>query len=141
MSENESPLGSQLPKLLNYIQNYKAEGRTGTAGIIAGVVALLAALIAIAVLAFKQWKAGKERAKLLHEKAVKEEEAHQAELDSKLAESEEHKQAAEEANKALKEELGSIKEELVGVETKYVTVRDAIDRISSWEDVDEFRQE
>lgn len=135
--ETETDTGA-LDKLLDVVQNYKSNEQSGsnTGGWIAGLVVLVIALIGVAIFAYQQWKAGKERAKLLHERAVALEQQHQAELDHELAEKEAEKQAhldaALEAYKRASE-IDKRRAELVKVRDE---ARAKIDRITSWEDVD-----
>jgi hypothetical protein len=72
----------------------------------------------------------------LHEKAIREEELHQTEVDVSLAESEEDKQAAFAVVEELQGEIAMMEAETVRLEVVRQKARTTIDLISSWEDVD-----
>ncbi len=126
-----------LDKVLEAIQGYKQKKQAGSGGWIAAVITGVLALIAIAVFAWQAWKAGKERAKLLHEKAVREEEEHQARVDADLAEDQATKDSALQVADELQKEVDRLQEEADHLEAERVRARETIERISSWEDVDE----
>lgn len=127
---------SVLDKLLGVVQGYKSNQQTGKGGWIATAVVGILALIAVALFAWQQWKAGKERAKLLHEKAVREEEAHQATVDVELAENQQAKEDALQQAHDLQEEVARLEDQTEKLEARRQAARAAIDKISSWEDVD-----
>lgn len=127
-----------LDKLLNTVQAFKGKdsSSSGKGGWIAAAVTAIIALVLVAIFAWQQWKAGKELAKLLHEKAVREEDLHQAEVDAALEEDRvvtfEALARVEEASGRLEE----LKEALRDAEERRTSARSAIDKIASWEDVD-----
>jgi predicted Holliday junction resolvase-like endonuclease len=128
---------STLDKIVNIVQGYKAKENAGSSSWISTIVVGVLALIAIAIYAYQALKAGKETAKLLHEKAVLEEDAHQAEVDERLAESEEEKVQALESVESLKEKIQELEDAALEFEAKRVVAHKLIEKISSWEDVDE----
>ncbi len=127
-----------LDKLLGVVQGFKSDEQTGSSkgGWISAAVVGIMALIAVAIFAWQQWQAGKERAKLLHEKAVREEAEHQALVDADLAASEEDHQAALARAEELRKEIEQLETETERLEAERQRARTAIDKISSWEDVD-----
>lgn len=137
MTEEES---SVLNKLLSAVQNYKSNEQTNSnaGGWIAGVVALVLALVGVVILAYQQWKAGKERAKLLHEKALREEEAHQAEVDANLEADRQKKFEALDRVTAIHLDVDRLAQEIKRLQVERDDSRAKIDQITSWEDVDAF---
>jgi len=135
MAESEE---DTVDKLLNVVQGYKSDTQQGEGGgWVAAAVAALIALIAVAVFAWQQWQAGKERAKLLHEQAVRVEELHQADLDADIAISVDVRGAALRRSREALDEVYRLEAEAAELEAARLRARAAIDRISSWEDVDE----
>jgi len=127
-----------LDQLLGVVQAHKQDENTqaGNGGWIAGLVVAVLALIAVAIFAWQAWQAGKETAKLLHEKAVQKEAEHQALVNVLLANEQETKDNALAAVEVARDEIKRLEEEAVRLEETRQRARDAIDKISSWEDVD-----
>lgn len=134
--QDDIDLTGTLGSIANSLTNYKNDETTGKAGWIAAGIAIVLALIAVAVLAYQAWVNGKERAKALHEAAVRAEEAHQAEVDAKLAEDQVKIDAAlAEAQKA-RDEVLNLQKRAEDLEAERVRINSQIDKITSWEDVD-----
>ena len=141
MSDEEQPteeidFTGTLGSIADSLTGYKENETTGKAGLIAGLVAMVLALIAVAVLAYQAFKAGKERAKALHEQAVREEQAHQAEVDASLAEDQEKVVAALAEAERLQAEVGDLKVRAEELAKEREKAQKQIDKITSWEDVD-----
>ena len=120
-----------IEALFDKIQNKKK-----STSIIGKIIAGLFVLAGIVVVVWKMSRMGKEQARLMHEKYVKEEEAKQAEENSIIQTHEKDRLAAlEEANR-LEEEVTDLEIEIYEIEMDKKRVRDTIARISSWDDVD-----
>lgn len=135
-----SEIVSTIDKIVDVVQGNKAKEKSGNGGLIAGIVTAVLALLALAVMAYQAWRAGKERAKLLHEKALAEEAKHQAEVDAKLAEKQEEKDEALREVAELGKELDRLEEEVQTLEEKREKAKAIIDKISDWDDIDRYIQ-
>jgi len=103
------------------------------------VLTLLAGLVGICLVctfAFKAWSASREKAKLLHEKAVREEEVHQAEVELQVQEHEKPREAALEAYLSLQNKIESVNSRILQVDAAHESAIKAIHSITSWSDVD-----
>lgn len=120
-------------KALELINKDKVKG----GNTITTIVIFVVSLIAIAILVWKQWKAGKEKAKLLHEKAVKEEEAKQAMLEKSLAKNEDIKDEADRKFTKAVSELKELENKQSELDAKRVKTNKIIEKLSSWDEVDE----
>ncbi len=127
-----------LTKALNTVQGHKAKNQGGSSGWIAGIGVGLVALIAIALFAYKAWAASKQLAKLLHEKAVREEEAHRTLVASKIAKDEAIKEDALKRVRELNKDILEITQEVKALTQEKKETLANIDKLSSWDDVDEF---
>ena len=125
-----------LDKLVGIVQNYKSKDKDGKGGWIAAAISAIVALLAIAMLAYRAWKAGKARAAELHQKALLEEQKHQAEVDASLATSETEKQKALDEVADLELALQSLEKDLEELQAERDKNHATIGKITSWEDVD-----
>jgi type VI protein secretion system component VasK len=133
MAEENS---STLDKLVAVIQSFKSKQQAGQSSWVAGAIVAIIALVTVAIFAWQQWRAGKERAKLLHEQAVREEQMHQAQVDASLDEDQAVKEESIRHANELVKEVARLQEEADKLEAKRERARATIDKISSWEDVD-----
>jgi hypothetical protein len=127
---------SFIDNVIGAVQNRKSDQKSGKGGWIAALITGVLALLGIALLAWQSWKSGKELAKLQHEKAVREEQAHQAQVDAKLAVSEEAKKKALELKDRLVAEIEEIKKDAAEVKTERKQQDKLFEKIKSWDDVD-----
>ena len=134
--EQDVDLTGTLGTIAESLKSYKKQESTGKAGWIAAGIATVLALISVAVLAYQAFKSGKERAKRLHEAAVKKEQAHQAEVDADIAEDQATIEEALAAAESLKAEAEDLADKAEALEAARVAMNMQIDKITSWEDVD-----
>jgi len=127
----------KLDKILDTVQDFKKKDQAGKGGTIAAIVAGILALVAVAIFAWKAWQAGKERAKLLHEKAVLEEKEHQADVDAELAECIDRRGELLDEALTLREEIHALEDAATRLEQERRAARNMINKISTWEDIDE----
>jgi len=127
-----------MDALVQAVQGYKQKEQAGTGGWVAAGVALVLLLVGLAVYAWQAWKVGKEHAKLLHEKAVQEEAGHQALIDASLALSKNEQAAAIAVAEAAYTRTVVLDGLRVELEEEHREVRERIDAIVSWDDVDRF---
>jgi septal ring factor EnvC (AmiA/AmiB activator) len=136
----------ELPKIddfkgvLGWVQKQKEESKAEGKpwGWIVALIASIIVFVSLAIAAYTAWKKGREIAKLKHKIDVDEEKKKQAEADAKLK-----KQSlarAELEAKAL--ELGTsievAKSDIKNLEEERKKLNRKIDRITSWEDLDNF---
>lgn len=125
-----------LDSVVRSLSTYKSNASSGKSGWLAAAIAMVITVITVAILAFQAFRAGKARAKALHEAAVKEEMAKQAEVDSHLTDLQ---QDAEEKRARAAELLAEAQTSL-DQERRVVLEQNEllkkIDQIMSWDDVD-----
>jgi hypothetical protein len=127
-----------LDALTGAVQGYKQQESGGTGGTVAAIVAFVMVIIAVAMYAWQAWKSGKEKAKLLHEQAWQQELQHQAIVDSAMAHHEEERRAALARAEKARREGEALERARLRVEGEHREVRERIDAIVSWDDVDSF---
>ena len=134
----------EVPKLedfkgvLGWIEKKKDQSKSSgkSWGWITGLAAAVVVFIALAYAAYTAWKKGREIAKLKHKIDVDEEKKIQAESDAKLAsvrmDIEHHKAEAI----TLKDRIAVDKVQIKKLEEERKALNAKIDKITSWEDVD-----
>lgn len=134
-------LKDTLKGVLGWVQKEKAQAKTaGKGGSPWGWVVglILAAIIffALAFLAWRAWKKGREIAKLKHQIDVDKEKKRQAEVDAKLTSLEEKRKRLEEDARSLEVDIKEAKDEVAKLETERREAHATIDAVTTWEDVD-----
>ena len=139
VEEKAAEKSSIVDSLMGAVQGYKAKEQSGSgAGWIGAAIAGILGLIGIAIFAFQAWKSGKELAKLKHEKAVREEEEHQAKVDIEIATNEDERQKAIQEADGAGKRIEALELERQRLEGEHREHRERIDAIASWDDVDLF---
>lgn len=136
MSESEP--NEQYSGVVEALNKYKGKESGGNAGLIGGLVAGAVFLIFIAIFAFQAWRAGKERAKLLHEKTVREEEAKRAETNAKLAEHAADAAALQDQADDALNKVELLQEKIDETARTHEAALVRIGQLTSWEQIDEF---
>jgi len=128
-----------LNKILSFVQTERDKKKEGKGGLVGGLLAGLFAIILISLFAFKAWRSGKEKAKLLHEKAVREEDLHQAEVDAQLSEADYHKRSAQVEVERISASLDELKKKQEAIEEQHERAQALVDSLKTWDDVDALR--
>lgn len=121
-------------------QQDKAERDEGGSGVgwIVGLVVSAVAMAAIGFLAWRNWKQGKQLAKLLHERDVRQQEAYR---EQSMAEMTAHEKQAQKLLRAAREaerEVARIKDEIQEVRDAQDARNREIDALRNWRDVDRY---
>lgn len=134
-------MSDTVEKLLDVVQNFKSKEKNNeskSGGRIATIIFGLIAVLAVAITAWRQWKTGKRIAELEHEKAVAEEQEHQAEVDLELAELEEDILEAKQRRDKAFFRANQHRIAIEDLQKERAEAKAAIEKITSWEDVDAF---
>jgi uncharacterized membrane protein YhiD involved in acid resistance len=123
---------------LSSIRDNKEKEEVGAGGWIGALIAAILVMIAAAIFGFIAWSKGKELAKLKHEKAVSEEQEHQANVDSVIAVNEDIRRKALVKAAAAREKTKELEKARVKVEEDHREARKRIDEITSWDDVNSY---
>jgi hypothetical protein len=129
---------SVLDKVLGSIQDNKEKESVGAGGWLGALIAAILVIIVTGIFGFIAWKRGKEMSKLLHEKAIREEEEHQAKVNADLAETDEVRDEAIKVVNEARRDIAVLEVERREIEEAHREVRARIDAITSWDDVDSF---
>ncbi len=129
---------SVVDTALSVVQDNKSKTQTGDGGWIGALVAGIIVIIVTAIFGYMAWRKGQAMAILLHEKAVKEEQAHQAAIDAVVAVNEEAVDVAMDAAEVAHAEIIRLEAARVVLEEEHAEVIKRIDAITSWSDVDRY---
>ena len=124
-----------LKRLAGIVQDGKKEVKNDNLGWLKGLLTSLVVILVVAAFAYSAWKSGKERAKLLHEKDVQKEKAHQALIDAELAESQERYEELLEKRRQIVGQIALIELEIEKLTVNYDEARDKLSRITDWSDL------
>jgi len=129
---------SDLKKLLDTVTQHKQDTKDGNSGgIVGGLIAVVVFIFVVAIFAFQAWKSGKERAKLLHEKAVREEEAHRVQVDAQLAENAETAVELMKKVDELQAQADELEEKAQAERLRHEAAVASIQSATSWDQIDQ----
>lgn len=111
----------------------REEGSSWTTGLLIGLLSL----IILSILAVKSWFDGRERAKLLHEKAVLEEEKRQQVVDAMFSRYQVIKDNAVKTIDKLTDDISAIDKRVEDIKRQRELRTVRFLSIQSWDDVDE----
>lgn len=132
-------MGSLVVSAVAVLENEKQKAKEGdNSGWISALVSIVVLLFTIVGFGFFAWRRGRALAKLLHEKAVAEEEVHQAEVDKELAVLREEQARADIQLTEAQERLLLLQQEETRLREEYTHARQTLDSIVSWDDVDRY---
>ena len=131
---------TNLDKVLDVIQTNKTEEKEtkGNGGLIGALIAGILVMIITAVFGFIAWRRGKELAKLLHEKAVAEENLHQAGVDATLAKDDTVRAEATTRIEAAQYKIVEIVAQREVLQEEHRAAKQRLDEFTSWDDVDRY---
>lgn len=118
-------------------QNEKEKESKNTGWVAPVVVGVLVLLMA-AFFGFFAWRKGRELAKLKHEKDVADEEALQAAADARLAQDQAERDEAAQRLTDAAQRVQELEERIAESKEKYEETRKQLDRITNWDDVDQY---
>jgi cytochrome c-type biogenesis protein CcmH/NrfG len=110
-------------------------------GWITGIFVALAVFVALAILAWRAWKKGREIAKLKHELDLRKEQEQQAKTGAALADNQAKREQLEKDAQLLRGESKFLKLEIEKLEQERKLEHEKIDKVTSWEDVDALLEE
>ena len=108
------------------------EQQTNQSNWIVSIVSLVSALIVGAIAIYFAWKAGKEKAKLLHDQDVAVEQQRQADMEAITAEKDEVAANALAQAQKLQENIDALQEKIHAEDLKRDQALDRINAITSW---------
>lgn len=127
-------LGTVVGSLTQRKEETKENG--GNAGLIGGLITVVLFIVVIGIFSFQAWRAGKERAKLLHEKAVREEEARRLQVDAQLAENAEDAIELLDKVEALQLEAYNLEQSAIAEANRHGVAIMNIQSATSWDQID-----
>lgn len=131
-------LKSKLDGIAGWIQSKKESSvkENKPWGWIFGALASILAFFALAFIAYEAWKKGREIAALKHKIDVDEELKKQAEITAKIS-TEQHKiDAQQKYAKEMEKQIDSVKKEIAEIEKERLLIHEKIDKVTSWNDLD-----
>lgn len=105
-------------------------------GWVVGLIVAVFVFVALAIMAWRAWKKGREIAKLKHQIDVDKEKKRQAEIDKELTRIEDKRADLEVEASRIQDRIDETKEKIAEAERERQAAHEAIDKVSSWEDVD-----
>lgn len=134
----KAPSIEDFTGVLGWVERKKEESKKSGEpwGWLMALVAAVVVSISLAYAAYVAWKKGREIAELKHKIDVDEEKKIAAEADAKLATIEEESKKLEKEAKQLQEKIDSAKNDIRKLESDRLAVNTKIDKITSWEDVE-----
>lgn len=120
--------------LIDFIQKHKSN--TGWRKWFFGGLVLLAAVAVVAIYYVRSYFKNKELARLKHEKAVAEEEAHHAQVVLAVAHNEEELKKRLAEVRRSREVVAALEEKIDQLKLTRLAEEDLINSIKSWDDVD-----
>lgn len=139
--DNITDIKNKLDKALDWIESKKESSKkTGSSsfGWIFALISSVIVFIILAIAAYSAWKKGKEVAKLKHRIDVAEEEKKQLEVERVISSEKKEVALLEKRISDKQNNIGKIKQSIETIETSRKNINDRIDKITKWEDVDEF---
>lgn len=129
---------SVIEKALDAITQRKeaSEENNSSGGWVGALIASILVFVITGVLGFVAWSRGKELAKLKHEKAVREEEAHQARVAAKIAATTERRDEAIARADEAAIRVQELQERRKKLEEDYNEARKRIRDVTTWDGID-----
>ena len=135
----------EVPKLedfkgvLGWVQGKKEESKASGKpwGWVVGLLAAVVVFIALAYAAYTAWSKGREIAKLKHKIDIDEEAKHQAEVDQKVQVNAVKRAELEREATNLQASIDEDKKKIRSLETERKKLNAKIDKVTSWEDLDQ----
>lgn len=124
-----------LKRLAGIVQDSKKEVKDDKLDWLKGLLTSLVVILVVAAFAYSAWKAGKERAKLLHQRDVEKEKAHQALIDAELAESEQRYEELLDARRHIIGQIALIELKVEELTKDYNEARSKLNSITDWSDL------
>jgi len=137
----------ELPKLddiegvLGWVDKRQEESKASgkSWGWVMGLIMAVIVFFALAYAAYTAWKKGKEIAKLKHKIDVDKEKQKQAEVDAELQKNAVEKARLQVEADNLQKKIEKTQSEIEKIEAARKAEQAKIDKITSWEGMDEFR--
>lgn len=117
-------------------QSETQQDRKGPWAWIAGLVVTLVSMAGLAFMAYREWKQGKEIAKLKHERDVAEEVKHRGEMAKQVTKNEVRAAVLRKKGRDAEEKIKELDEQLKGLEENATKNNQEIDALRNWRDVD-----
>jgi len=132
-------LEETLKGVLGWVQTKKetSKEKGKSWGWVVGLITAVLAFIGLAFAAWSAWKKGREIAKLKHKIDVDEEKKIQAGVDAAVADNDEKQNKLLEKANELEHKIDESKLAIIRLEEERKSIHKKIDKITSWEDVDE----
>lgn len=137
-STDKDPTEKIVDTALQVLKTLKSTDKKGMSRWLGVSVAAVVVAIALAIVYFKAWRKGKQRAKVAHQHDVELELAHAAEVDAKLAEHEVDKKAALIESATHLAAADKLTEDLKELEREHETRTAQINALKNWDDVDRY---
>jgi len=146
-SEDSEPSKTDVEKTLNgilgWVQKKKIQAenpktkitKSSPWGLTVGLVVAVLIFFALAFVAWRAWKKGREIAKLKHELDKKKEQERKVKINEQLTKNDEKRKQLEDKAVAITASIMKIKIELAEAEAQRNLAHKTIDKITSWEDV------
>jgi len=128
-----------LKGLLAWVQQKKEESQQQGQpwGWVMAVIAAVIVFVTLAFAAYEAWKKGREIAQLKHQLDKEAEARLQAEIDAKVTAEQEQQRAFQAQVVEHQKKIDTLTKEIVVLEDKRRAENQKIDKITSWEDLDE----
>lgn len=155
MADEQPPIPKEEPKtveevtktldgILGWVQKKKAQAEDPQTNVtkktpwgwVVGLVVAVLIFFALAFLAWRAWKKGREIAKLKHELDLKKEEERKVKINAQLEKNNKERRKLESRAVSLTASVDKIKADLHRAEEERRLAHKTIDEITSWEDVD-----
>lgn len=128
----------EVAEILGDLVNTESSGSSDVSSTVGVVIAVVLALVISAVFGFLAWRRGKELARLKHEEALRDEEAHQADVDDRLASKAEEAARAQSDLQDAEEALEELQSRLERLRKIHEESHARIDEIRDWSHVDDY---
>lgn len=127
-----------LAKLSNAVTSHNDKRNAGVGSWPWGLILGVLVVGVLAYLFIRSWMKSKKLAKLLHEKAVREEEAHRAEVMARIMEVDSQKERYLQRKEELENEILQLDLEIQELSSSHKLTVEEIRLIESWDDVEAF---
>lgn len=129
---------SILERALSFVSNEGEKQEESKGFSLRKILVGLFVFVVLGLFLFREWRSGKERARLLHEKAVQKEQLHQAQVDADLSIEAHHVESAQREAARISEKIQDLETRQQLAEARHQADLAAIDALRSWGDVDAF---
>lgn len=124
--------------LRGVIQEQKDKEEEGSSSWVGALVVSILVILFTAIMGFVAWRRGREMARLKHERAKAEEEAHQARVAADLAEDATEQADALDQAEQLMGRVEELKRERRRLEEEHAAAMDQLKEVTSWDDIDRY---